>query len=116
MKAALLSLLFLLASNNRLFAATETGIELRDACRATHLPAETATKLQVMKMVRCMAYVDGVTDGWVQAGLSLCVPAAVTLQEYGDVVGKFLEDHPERLHLQAGALVIEAINHAWPCK
>jgi hypothetical protein len=118
MKVALICLLLTFALNKHLLAATETGMDLRDACRATHLDmnVDSATKLQVMKMVRCVAYVDGVTDGWVQAGGHLCAPASATLEQYADVVSKYLEDHPERLHLQAGMLVIEALNRAWPCK
>ncbi|MFZ0319926.1 MAG: Rap1a/Tai family immunity protein [Candidatus Sulfotelmatobacter sp.] len=117
MKIALICLLFL-AFNLGSFADASTGLELRDACRATRLEADTAsaTKLQVMKMVRCVAYVDGVTDGWVQAGGRLCAPQSATLEEYGAAVSKYLEDHPEELHSEAGVLVIRAMNHAWPCK
>jgi hypothetical protein len=35
---------------------------------------------------------------------------------YNDVVGKYLKDNPEKLHLLADALVIEALRKAFPCK
>jgi hypothetical protein len=45
--------LLFLAFTLRSFADASTGLELRDACRATHLGADAAsvTTLQVMKMV-----------------------------------------------------------------
>jgi hypothetical protein len=45
----------------------------------------------------------------------LCTPGA-KIQEIVDVVYKFLQDHPEELHLDGDVLIINAMKHAWPCK
>ena len=44
-----------------------------------------------------------------------CIPAGVTNRQITEVVSKYLKDHPEKLHLNASDLVIDAIQTAWPC-
>jgi hypothetical protein len=44
-----------------------------------------------------------------------CIPAGVTNRQITEVVSKYLKDHPEELDLSASALVIDAIQTAWPC-
>jgi hypothetical protein len=66
------------------------------------------------------SYPDGVFDGYVtgvtETITTLCIPDGVATGQIMVVVRKYLKDHPERLHLPAAALVIEAIHTAWPCK
>jgi Rap1a immunity proteins len=114
--ASLFVLLLLLADGTqKTFADAETGLELRDACRALKVDPKAADKLQVMKMVHCVAYVDGIIDGWILAGRPLCYPPNGTLEEFAEVTAKYLEEHPEQLHFRPGDLVLRAMNHAWPC-
>ena len=47
---------------------------------------------------------------------ALCVPGESTKGQLADVVIKYLEQNPERRHLEAGSLVPEALNRAFPCK
>jgi Rap1a immunity proteins len=113
----LVTLFLLIVFNDTVsFAVPATGLDLRDACRATNLDPSSVNKLEEMRMFRCIGYVDGVTDGWLLAGRSICAPADATVGEYAAVVTKYLEDHPEELHLSPASLVIRAVNHAWPCK
>jgi len=43
-------------------------------------------------------------------------PYGVTLGQVCAVTGKYLEDHPERLHEFAIISIINALNKAWPAK
>ncbi|MGD1080463.1 MAG: Rap1a/Tai family immunity protein [Candidatus Sulfotelmatobacter sp.] len=75
----------------------------------------------------CRGYVAGVIDGFDGAfilgqtsrheppkGL-FCTPAESTLGQKYRVVVKFMKDHPEKDHLPASALILEAILGAFPC-
>jgi hypothetical protein len=72
----------------------------------------------------CQGFVEGAIDtyniGAVGQSIKnpplLCIPETVNLDQAIRVVRKYLEDHPEKLHLPAAKLVIEAIKTAWPCQ
>lgn len=57
-------------------------------------------------------YVLGVAE---TTSTKLCKPKGVTNKQICEVVTKYLKDHPEKLHLHAGRLVIDAIQTTWPC-
>jgi hypothetical protein len=59
-------------------------------------------------------YVLGVSDVMTEAGTA-CQPKGATRGQVGDVVSKFLSDHPEQRHLSAAGLVTSAILQAFPC-
>lgn len=64
----------------------------------------------------CIAYVGGVVDGMLWGEPSyLCLPEGVTQGQLAAVVAKFLEDHPERMHLNAPVLIADALQGAFPC-
>lgn len=44
-----------------------------------------------------------------------CKPKAVTIEQMARVVTHYLEDHPERLHLDSSILVVLALVSAYPC-
>jgi Rap1a immunity proteins len=45
-----------------------------------------------------------------------CLPAEVTNGQIVLVFVKYLEDHPEKLHMPANLLLVEALRKAFPCK
>ena len=92
------------------------GLTLRDNCRIATKDSDSMSDFDRWKATRCMAYVEGVLDGWILAGGHLCKPEEVSNGEQAAVVAKYLDDHPEELHLHEGILVINAVTHAWPCK
>jgi len=59
-------------------------------------------------------YVSGVFDSAV--GIALCVPADVKSGQIQDVVGQFLETHPESRQRSAVLLSTQALMKAFPCK
>ena len=46
----------------------------------------------------------------------LCVDNSVTLKEIGDVVGRYMTEHPQQLDLPAAFLVRKSLKDAYPCK
>jgi hypothetical protein len=71
----------------------------------------------------CGGYVTGIVDmlealsarGVIPKN-TLCIPEGVTKGQLADVVKKYLGEHPERRHLDAGGLVPEALTASFPCK
>ena len=45
-----------------------------------------------------------------------CIPNGVTTSQLAQVVGKYLAEHAERLHLNAPVLITDAISEVWPCR
>jgi hypothetical protein len=61
----------------------------------------------------CAGYVMGVTDTTLEL---YCFPPGITTMQIRGVVVKYLDNHPEKLHLLAPGLVIKAMQTAFPCK
>jgi len=74
-------------------------------------------------------YLDGMKDAYFDAMIKsagtplqqefqrqfACVPEEVSKRQFAEVVKKYLNEHPERLHDGSTVLVTEAIESAWPC-
>jgi hypothetical protein len=97
------------------YAASETspsymdGNKLKDALNPTS-PLHAVA----------MGYVSGVTDVLYTRenrinGFRACLPYAPVLQMM-DVTQKYLNDHPEKLHLGASGLIARALYEGFPCK
>jgi hypothetical protein len=64
-----------------------------------------------MKVGVCMGYVQGVADAYADA----CPPEDVQAEQVIRVAVKYLNDHPEKLHLNRAALTKAALKQAFPC-
>lgn len=62
----------------------------------------------------CRAYVAGAYDLWQELYGNLCTPD-FKLSQATDVFVKFLRENPEVRHLTGAALVVRALNSAYPC-
>ena len=62
----------------------------------------------------CVGYVVGIMSVMDYINV-LCLPAESTHAQATLVVQKFLYDHPEKLHLNAEELAIDALHEAFPC-
>lgn len=72
-------------------------------------------------VMACMGFLHGVTNG-VADGIELaggtqryCIPPTVTLTQTKDVTIRWLKNHPEMRHLEAGVLVVMSMISAFPC-
>ena len=70
----------------------------------------------------CVGYVEGINDyqttllGWSFLDEPyFCTPKGVRSYQLVKVVTKYLNDHPEELHLEAGGLAAVALYKAFPC-
>jgi len=67
----------------------------------------------------CLAYITGVSDtsqskNW--KGLRYCKPNGVVPGQMKKIVTKYLNNHPEKLHLAAYILIQNALLDAFPCE
>ncbi len=70
---------------------------------------------------RCTTYIMGISDAhdyFVHFGaLAIaCAPREVTVGQMNAIAKRYMEEHPERLHLAASAIVLSALAEAFPCK
>jgi hypothetical protein len=85
-----------------------SGALLKKICTAyADRPASTADGM-------CIGYVVGVMSVVVYTNY-FCLPAKSTHSQATLVVKKYLSEHPEKLHLDADGLVLEALIEAFPC-
>jgi hypothetical protein len=66
----------------------------------------------------CVAFVAGVDSGLAISGIPqpYCTSKAVGYKQMMLVVQKYLQEHPDQLHLRGGILVRDALIEAFPCK
>ncbi len=90
----------------------ETGSELQTLC---------ANEEGTVKDVACLYYISGVHESYdvlvaaAQAKRLYCQPSGATNGQLYLVTKKYLDAHPEELHLPASYLVLMAFGEAWPC-
>lgn len=90
---------------------------IQDCLRFELKPAEAKTSDELTASLYCLKYVTGFVDGYGYAsGSEICLPDDGTMGQYTLVVKRYLQDHPERLHLSAGRLLYDALRGAFPCK
>lgn len=66
------------------------------------------------------AYSKGYFEGYVLGVLEsakdhLCIPERVEMGQALEAIEKYLNEHPEELHLPASSLVLRAVQASWPC-
>jgi hypothetical protein len=59
-------------------------------------------------------YVVGVAD--ISANILWCPPKNVSRGQISKIVASYLKSHPEKLHMAANSLVIDALKLPFPCK
>jgi hypothetical protein len=67
----------------------------------------------------CLGYIFGSIDTMREYNENhvpvACLPGGATSEQLIAVARKYLDDHPERLHLRGAALIIGAMIQAFPC-
>jgi hypothetical protein len=69
----------------------------------------------------CESYLAGSVDAtytWAELGYipkKFCIPQAVTISQLRRIFVKYASENPERLHLKASSLSVEAFRMAFPC-
>jgi len=99
------------------------GNELLSACQATIKFSEGDKKVSGVDVGQCVGIAEGV-EGTVMvlndslpANLKTCYPETGTTNiQKARIVVKYLQEHPDQLHLPASALTLIAYKAAFPCK
>jgi len=95
---------------SHVFAESEdlSGTNLKQLCASyVDIPSSTSDGM-------CIGYVTGVMSVMEYINVA-CLPVNATHSQATLVVQKYLSAHPERLHLNAEELVIDALQEAFPC-
>ena len=92
-----------------------TGEELADGYRAWKRYTDNGdgTAIEAAKAAKYAGYVQGAMDV-AQLHTAVCADGA-SLSQSARVIGKYLEDRPEKWRGSAGPLVLEALSRAFPC-
>jgi hypothetical protein len=81
---------------------------------------EQCTSSDFVQQIRCMSYVEGVTDYLENVRhdkhLARCVPDGTTLRQLLDAVVNYLRDQPQDRTYVANVLVVLALSKAWQCQ
>jgi len=77
------------------------------------LAQEQLTKMKVNAGF-CMGYMSAIADSNAR-NEHFCAPANATIEQLVRVVTKWMKEHPESLHLNAGVISYTALRAAFPC-
>ncbi len=103
-----------------------TGMKLLDECQLAIKESNQVPPADWVDVGHCIGYLQGYWSAWQiwslankESGGKLrspaCIPDGVTTGEIVRVVVKYLKDHPNKLHEDAGILVFWALSGAYPC-
>jgi hypothetical protein len=100
-----------LLSGGSAFAQAATPL-LTDSGNAFLATCENQTILRSA----CLSFVGGVLQGYaVSASPALCMPDGITYDQSLRITLKYMQDHPEKLHMVPAALIVVAHLQAFPC-
>lgn len=116
-------LLIVILTFSGLSAQTDTGMDLLRACN-TIIQAEEGKEVAMGDQLLSLywtGYLGGFNDAAVLIDTAVshgiyCVPSqGIENDQLVRVVKKYLDEHPEDLHLTARILVLLALREAFPC-
>ena len=82
---------------------------------------EYCTSNDSLLSIVCLAYTKGLVEGFIGAPVAshtqqvICPPEGVNVGQERDVAVKYMTDNPEYRHLMTSALVLVALQKAFPC-
>ena len=104
-RAALVFLVFSLLAGQAL-AAFYDGNALFADC-------DKGDEYNTLEWRLCSGYITGVAEAL--PGQVFCLPATASVGQIRDTVKLWLKDHPEKRHLAASSLVVNALKEKFPC-
>lgn len=104
----------------------ETASQMADECRVAirvfDSHGKEGTMLDLGDSGHCLGYVAGALDAFVSFQTwrpskvnQLCIPDAVGMGQSVKIVMKYIDAHPEELHLPAPDIIWSAMHDAFPC-
>jgi hypothetical protein len=102
------------------------GLQLRTYCQGEDRADRAMTPDELVQAEQnrfeCFGYIEGVVDDYESSTAVsnltpiMCMPADMRLGQAKIVVRRYLENHPELLHLPACSVIRAALKEAFPCK
>jgi len=115
-----IALCIVVATVGQCFAQINTGNEIQEAC------LKTLQENRKERLTGVDSYEAGFCQGFFQATINLsnglaepyrfCAPKGVANGQAIRVFLKYLNEHPEVTHNDAGTLAVRAFKAAWPCQ
>lgn len=94
-------------------------MQLHDYCGLVSKSPSELSNVEALHMNECLYFIDGVIEGYIAADTTstLCIPTdeGVTAGQLGLMVFRYTEQHPERLHVSATAIVLETMLNGFHC-
>jgi hypothetical protein len=114
---AVIALILLSVSAMAQNKSADDGNALLRGCNVELRPHGPFTLVETSQSGYCRGLIKGIYDVFLlyEPGI-VCAPDQVTLRQNVRIVVKYLNDHPEELHIQDSLLVIRALSKAYPCK
>lgn len=81
-----------------------TGNKLKSLCNSQNYVESSV----------CIGYTVGITDSF--SGYLFCPPAEVTAGQLVEMVKKYMNENPAKLHEPSSSIVVDAIKKDFPCK
>lgn len=119
MKIAAIALALGTASTLASASVTFSGNDLKEYMRE-YAKVEAGQQGNEVAAGIGLGYVMGIADGIHAATTAgnnrlVCNPPRVTYGQQASITKKYLDNHPEHLHLPASFIVAAALNEAFPC-
>jgi hypothetical protein len=104
-----------------------SGNHILPGCRA-FLDVNTGLKPSASAFTagQCVGTIDGLIQaaqaqllrerGATEVVVAFCAPDGVTMGQMVRVVVKYVDQHPELMHIAFSTLALSALAQAWPCK
>jgi len=104
------------SSSGRPQTEATTGLGLVGSCQISLRSTEDKSYHENTFEAWRDGYCTGIVQGVSNASPHVCPDAEVTVAQEKRVLLKYLQDHPEELHLENAVLIERALSKAFPCK
>ena len=101
-----------------------SGTEFIRQCAVMVKYLDGDTEVSGFDATSCLSFVDGFVYGYATSYVTfgaepndqgICFSAGHTNAQHVRIIYKYMQDHPEKLHLDKGILVNDALHEAFPC-
>ena len=116
MRTIIFVFLFSLSTINPIHAFSGNSLAKYCASEGKENPFSSNTTLCIGLL---HGYLEGLEYGFLITSTKMrlfCEPKEMTVKQLMKVFNKYLAEHPEKLHFEYGAQLIEAMREAFPCK
>jgi hypothetical protein len=93
------------------FAQNQIDDEARSVTAGCHEAFKRTGQLQTFEAGICL----GILKGLHYLSKEICIPPATSLGQIGEVVSRYLDGHPGKIHDDFQETALDAMRSAWPC-